>query len=128
MADNVDVIQGLWDAFARGDVEKASALISDQGQIVISELVPWGGTYTGPEGFMDFLASFRSIFRDSKSRPLKVLGSDDNHVTVLAQTSGKTKSGKALEIEVLWLYQLRDGHVISAHAYADTAAILEALG
>jgi uncharacterized protein len=128
MADNVDVIQGLWDAFGKGDIDRAAGMIAKDGQIVTSDHLPWGGTYEGPEGFEHFLHSFSASFRDSKSKAVKILGSDDNHVTVVAHTSGRTKSGKQVEVEVLWLYQLRDGHIVSAQAYTDTAAILEALG
>ena len=127
MADNVDVIQGIWDAFGKGDVEKAANHFADDAEIVSSEHLPWGGRYVGPDGYHDFIDSLHGAFKDIKARPLKVLGSDDNHVTVLAQTSGRTRAGKALEIDVLWLYQLREGRVISAHSFVDTALILEAL-
>ncbi len=127
MADNVDVIQGIWDAFGNGDVDKAAGLFADDAEVVTSRHLPWGGTHVGPEGFRDFADLLSGSFKDLKARPLKVLGSDDNHVTVLAHTSAKTRAGKPLEVDVLWLYQLRDGRVISAQAFTDTATILEAL-
>ena len=127
MADNVDVIQGIWDAFGKGDFDKAATQFSDDAEVVAADPLPWGGTHIGPDGFRDFSDLLHGQFKDLKARPLKVLGSDDNHVTVLAHASGKTVAGKQLEVDVLWLYQLRDGRVTSARAFADTATILEAL-
>jgi uncharacterized protein len=127
MADNVDVIQGIWDAFGNGDLDKAANLFANDAEVVAAEPLPWGGTHVGPDGFRDFADLLNGSFKDFKARPVKVLGSDDNHVTVLARTSGKTQAGKQLEVDVLWLYQLRDGRVTSAHAFTDTATILEAL-
>lgn len=127
MADNVDVIQGIWDAFGKGDVDRAANHFADDAEVVAPASLPWGGTHIGPDGFRDFADLLRGSFRDMKARPLKVLGGDDNHVTVLAHTSGKTRADKPLEIDVLWLYELRDGRVTAAHAFSDTATILEAL-
>ncbi len=127
MADNVDVIQGIWDAFGNGDVDKAANHFADDAEVMAPDPLPWGGTHVGPDGFRDFADLLNGSFKDLKVRPAKILGSDDNHVTVLAHASGKTQAGKPLEVDVLWLYQLRDGRVTSAHAYTDTATILEAL-
>ena len=99
MRDNVEVIESVWEAFGRGDVEKAAAAVAEKGEIVSPQTLPWGGTYLGPEGFKDFLASLTAEFRDFKARAVKVLGADDNHVAVVAETSGRTKSGKALEVQ-----------------------------
>ncbi len=127
MADNVDVVQGIWDAFGKGDLDRAANQFADDAEVVAPDPLPWGGTHHGPDGFRDFADLMNGQFKDFKAKPLKVLGSDDNHVTVLVHASGKTIAGKPLEVEVLWLYQLRDGRVISARAFTDTAAILEAL-
>jgi ketosteroid isomerase-like protein len=126
--DNVDVIESAYAAFAKGDLEAVLEYFSDSAEIVAPESVPWGGEYEGPEGMRTFLAKLLEHFTDFKSTPTKVLGADDNHVIVVARTSGKTKSGQRIEDEVVWIYQLRDGSVTSAHAFSDTAALLEALG
>jgi ketosteroid isomerase-like protein len=126
--DNVDVIESAYAAFRKGDIETVISYFSDSAEIVAPSSVPWGGEYEGPEGMRTFLAKLLEHFTDFKTTPTKVLGADDNHVIVVARNSGKTKSGARVENEVVWIYQLRDGAVTSAHAFADTAAVLEALG
>jgi uncharacterized protein len=128
MRDNVEVIESVWEAFGRGDVDKAASAIADKGEIVSPPTLPWGGTYVGPDGFKDFLVLLTGQFKDFKARAVKVLGADDNHVAVVARTTGRTNAGNELDVEVVWLYELRDGSITRAVAFTDTAAILEAIG
>ncbi len=51
MGANADTVKNGWDAFARGDMDAATAPTSDSAEIVVPESLPWGGTYTGPDGF-----------------------------------------------------------------------------
>ena len=125
--DNVDVIQGAWDAFAKGDIEAATSIVAPEGEITAPSTLPWGGTFLGPEGFRDFLRGLLSHFKDFKATPEKVLGADDDHVIVTAQIRGRTKSGTPIENRSVWVYKLRGGQVESAEAFSDTAQLLKAL-
>jgi uncharacterized protein len=128
MPDNVEVIESMWEAFGSGDADRAASALAPNAEIVSPQPLPWGGVYEGPEGFVEFLAALRDGIAGMKAKPLKILGADDNHVVVLAQTTGRSASGTRLDVRMLWIYELRDGAVIRAEAFTDTAAILEALG
>jgi uncharacterized protein len=127
MRDNVEMIESLWDAFARGDIEKVAAGVADEGEIVFPESVPWGGTYRGPEGAREVFERLGSYFKDFKAKPEMVLGADDDHVAVVVNATGRGKGGK-LDMRVVWLYRVRDGKVVRGEAFPDTAAALEAIG
>ena len=126
--DNVDVVQGAWDAFGRGDIDAVLEAIAPSAETRVPESLPWGGTYAGPDGFRDFLARLYDSFEVFSATPQKVLGADDNHVVVLAKTKGRTKAGATIEGKVIWIYQLRDGKIADAESFGDTAQLLEALG
>jgi uncharacterized protein len=126
--DNVDVVQGAWDAFGRGDIDAVLEAIAPSAETRLPESLPWGGTYAGPDGFRDFLAKLDDSFEVFSATPQKVLGADDNHVVVLAKTKGRTKAGAAIEGKTIWIYQLRDGKIADAESFGDTAQLLEALG
>jgi len=126
--DNVDVVQGAWDAWAKGDIEAATSIVAPEGEITAPSTLPWGGTFLGPEGFRDFLAGLLAHFKDFKATPEKVLGADDDHVVVTANVRGRTKKGATVENKSVWVYKLRGGQVVSAETFADTAAMLKALG
>ena len=125
--DNVDVVQGAWDAFGRGDIDAVLDTISPSAETRVPESLPWGGTYAGQDGFQDFLMKLRDSFDVFNATPQKVLGADDNHVVVLATTKARTKGGSTVESSVVWLYQLRDGKIADAESFSDTAQLLEAL-
>jgi ketosteroid isomerase-like protein len=126
--DNVDVVQGAWDAFERGDIDAVLEAISPSAQTRVPESLPWGGTYAGPDGFRDFLTKLGESFEQFTATPEKVLGADDNHVIVLARTKGRTKGGTTIEGSAIWIYQLREGKIADAETFGDTAQVLEALG
>jgi ketosteroid isomerase-like protein len=127
MRDNVELIESLWEAFGRGDLEKVAAGIADDGEIVFPESVPWGGSYRGPDGLRQVLGNMLSAFVEFKAKPEMILGADDEHVIVVVHASGRGKGGR-LDTRVVWLYRLRDGKVIRGEAFPDTARILEAIG
>jgi ketosteroid isomerase-like protein len=126
--DNVDVVQGAWDAFGRGDIDAVIEAIAPSAETRLPESLPWGGTYAGPDGFRDFLTKLGESFDQFSATPQKVLGADDNHVVVLAKTKGRTKAGATFEGKTIWIYQLRDGKIADAESFGDTAQVLEALG
>jgi ketosteroid isomerase-like protein len=126
--DNVDVVQGVWDAFGRGDIDAVLDAISPSAEARVPESLPWGGTYAGQEGFRDLLARLDESFEQFTATPQKVLGADDNHVVVLAKTKGRLKGGTTIEGTTIWIYQLRDGKIADAESFGDTARVLEALG
>jgi len=126
--DNVDVVQGAWDAFGRGDIDAVLEAIAPSAETRLPESLPWGGTYAGPDGFRDFLTKLGDSWDQFNATPEKVLGADDNHVVVLAKTKGRTKAGATIEGKTIWIYQLRDGRIADAESFGDTAQVLEALG
>ena len=127
--DNVDVVQGAWDAFGRGDIDAVLDAIAPAAETRVPESLPWGGTYAGPDGFRDFLARLTENFEQFSATPEKVLGADDNHVVVLAKTKGRTRGGgNDRGHRAIWIYQLRDGKIADAETFGDTAQVLEALG
>jgi uncharacterized protein len=127
MRDNVEVIESLWDAFGRGDIEKVAGGVADDGEIVFPDSVPWGGCYRGPDGFRDVIDRLLSHFEEFKAKPEMILGADDDHVAVVVNVSGRGKGGR-LDARVVWLYRLRDGKVIRGEAFPDTARVLDAIG
>ncbi len=128
MPDNVELIESLWDDFGRGDLDKVARALADRGEVVFPANLPWGGSYEGPDAFAGVLAEIVGSFADFKAKPEMVLGADDDHVVVVAEIRARSKTGTRLEIRVAWVYRLRDGKIVRAEVFSDTAAIVEALG
>jgi ketosteroid isomerase-like protein len=127
MGANADTVKNGWDAFANGDMDAATATTSDSAEIVVPESLPWGGTYTGPEGFKEMIGKFVSNFEEVHPEPQQFLEADDGHVLVTVSGVGRTKSGNELSGDSVWLYKVDDGEISHAEFYGDTATAVKAL-
>ena len=127
MGSNADVVKEGWDAFARGDLDAATATTSDSAEIVVPESLPWGGTYTGPDGFKEMIGKFTSNFDEVSPAPQEFIEADDGHVVVTVKGAGTTKSGNELTGDSLWLYKVDHGKIEHAEFYGDTATAVKAL-
>jgi uncharacterized protein len=127
MGANADAVKSGWDAFAEGDLDAAVSTTSDSAEIVIPETLPWGGTYTGPDGFKEMIGKFLSNFEEVSPHPDEFLEADGGHVVVTVSGVGKTKSGNELTGHSIWLYTMDGGEITRAEFYGDTATAVEAL-
>jgi uncharacterized protein len=127
MAANADVVRSFWEAFGRRDLDDAIARVDDDAEIVIPETVPWGGEYRGPGGFKEMMGGVLGEFEDFRPSPESFLEAEDDQVAVPVNVQGRAKSGKDLSGRALWLYRVRDGKIVRAEVFMDTAKALEAL-
>ena len=127
MGANADTVKNGWEAFARGDMDAATATTSESAEIVVPESLPWGGTFTGPAGFKEMIGRLVSNFDEVKPEPQEFLEADGGHVIVTVKGVGTTKSGNELTGDSIWLYKVDDGKIEHAEFYGDTATAVKAL-
>jgi uncharacterized protein len=127
MGANADVIRSAWEAFGRQDLDGATADIEGSGEVIVPGTLPWGGTYRGPEGFKEMIGRFTDQLEDFRPSPEAFLEADNDHVIVPVDIQGRTKVGKDLSGRALWLYRLRDGKIVRAELFVDTANTLDAI-
>jgi uncharacterized protein len=127
MGSNVDTVKSGWDAFAKGDLDAATESTSDSAEIVIPESLPWGGTYTGPDGFKEMIGKFLANFDEVSPAPQEFIEADGGRVVVTVSGVGKTKSGNELSGDSIWLYTVDHGKIQHAEFYGDTAEAVKAL-
>ena len=128
MGANADVIKSAWEAFTKQDLDGATADMDESAEITLPESLPWGGTYRGPDGFKDMIGQLMGQIEELRPRPAAFLEADDDHVIVPVDADLRTKAGNDVSGRALWLYQLRDGKVVRAEFFGDTAATVDALG
>jgi ketosteroid isomerase-like protein len=129
MGANADALRARWDDFGRGDLDGAVSSTDENAEIVIPETLPWGGTYTGPDGFKEMIGKFLSNFESVDPKPTAFLEADDGEtVIVTVEGVGRTKAGNDLSGRSVWLYTMRDGKLIRAEFFGDTAQAVEAIG
>lgn len=129
MGANADALRARWDDFGRGDLDGAVSSTDENAEIVIPETLPWGGTYTGPDGFKEMIGKFLSNFESVDPKPTAFLEADDGEtVIVTVEGVGRTKAGNDLSGRSVWLYTMRDGKLTRAEFFGDTAQAVEAIG
>jgi ketosteroid isomerase-like protein len=128
MGANADLVKARWEDFGRGDIDGAVSDTDENAEIVMPETLPWGGTYRGPDGFKEMIGKFVSNFESVEPRPTSFLEADDGEtVVVTVEGVGKTKSGNDLSGSSVWLYTVRDGKLMRAEFFGDTAQTRDAL-
>jgi hypothetical protein len=127
--DNLPAVQRSYEAFSRGDLDGATAMMDDAIVWHQAQGLPHGGIYEG-------LANVRSnIFdpldeqwwEDFDATPSEILTGDD-HVVVIGRYTGKAKaSGRPLDIPFAHVWKFRDGKAVRFHQFTDTRGWTDAL-
>ena len=129
MGENADAVKARWDDFAKGDLDGAVSTTDETAEIRIPETLPWGGTYTGPDGFKEMIQEFLANFESIDPKPTAFLEADDGEtVIVIVEGVGKTKSGNELSGRSVWLYKVEGGQLMDAEFFGDTAQARDAVG
>lgn len=128
-ADHLPAVRRSYEAFSRGDLDGATAMMDEAIVWHQAQGLPHGGTYEG-------LATVRaSIFdpldeewwEDFDAVPSDILAGDD-HVLVLGRYTGKAKAtGRPLDIPFAHVWQFRNGKAIRFHQFTDTRGWTDAL-
>jgi hypothetical protein len=123
---NLDVVRPIYDAYAKKDLEAILAPLDDEFEFRQSQLVPWGGSYRGREGFMEFLGKITTHV-DSAVEIEETIEAGD-HVVVIGRSRGTVKAtSRPFDVRAVHVWNLRAGKPLSLDVYLDTPAMLEAL-
>jgi len=127
--ENVEVVQALFDAFSRRDVETASRLVDTESE-VRPGLVggPEGVTYRGPAGLERWWADIDAAWADFHIEPEEVRDLD-SEVLVLGRAVARGRaSGIALDSPAGWVARVVDGKLRLFRSFNSHEEALEAVG
>ena len=124
--DVASVVRSVYDAFARRDAAAVVALFDEDIEIQQSEEVPWGGTYRGHADAVRFLTALAAHI-DTRIEIDRLMVAGDT-VVENGRTCGRAlATGREFAIDETHVWRVRDGKVVSMHAFVDNAAMLAAL-
>ncbi|MGE3993197.1 nuclear transport factor 2 family protein [Pseudorhodoplanes sp.] len=119
--------QGILGFFTAGDPKRLAAILPQDFVLRLSPTLPYGGEHRGPEGFMNMLKGTIALFESFKTQADPILDAGDYMILPIRITA-KSKIGREMKIENLWLFKVSDGRLVSATIYADSGASLAATG
>ena len=121
------LVREVYDAFARADVPRIMALFAEDGTVVQSPALPWGGTHTGHAGLGQFLTTLVTHL-DSSPETERLFADGAGHVVQVGRTRGVVRAtGTPFDVAEVHVFTLADGRVTRFEAYVDTPALRAAL-
>jgi uncharacterized protein len=123
-AENVAVVRGVYEDFAKGDVASVlSALAPDVEWVEAGQAyLPHRGTHRGPD---DVAAKVFAMVMDNFDEFAVVperFHDAGEVVVVEGRAVGRTKRGAILDAPAAWVWTVRGGRVVANHNYHDTDA------
>ena len=123
---SVEFVKGLYEAFASGDVAAVLGSFADDIEWFEAEGMPYGGLHRGGEAVAQNV--FGPIAEDVEGfavTPEELIGSGATVAAVVRYTGTGTATGKALDVPVVHVWDIRDGKVVRFRQFIDTVKFAE---
>ena len=131
MADNVGLVRGAYEAFAKGDVQKVLGLLVDKVEWYEAEHVTYwpGGPFIGPQAVLNgVFARIPQDFDGFKVDVRRIVGCGDTVLVEARYRATVKATGKPLDVQVAHVWDLRDGKAVRWQQYTDTWQFAQATG
>jgi uncharacterized protein len=126
MPTNIEIVQGIYDALTRLDLDAILAVCDPACVITQDASLPWGGRHVGHDGVATFAAALVGSIDSAVT--FDSLFEADGQVIQYGRTRGTVRAnGNAFDVPEVHVWTLRDGKVTEAHFAIDTPAMLAAL-
>ena len=128
-ADNLAAVRSSYDAFGRGDLDGAMAMMDDSIVWHQAQGLAHGGIY---RGLTEVRANVfdpldEQWWEDFDATPDEILAGDE-HVVVLGRYTAKAKdSGKPLDVPFAHVWKFEGGKAVRFHQFTDTRGWVDAL-
>jgi ketosteroid isomerase-like protein len=125
---NVELVRGVYDAFADGDVDAVFAAMKPDIEWDESEGMPYGGVYYGREAIVANV--FGPILADVEgftAAPDEVVALDDARVMARGRHGGTGAAGP-VDARFVHIWTVADGKVSRYEQLADTGRFCDAVG
>jgi ketosteroid isomerase-like protein len=125
---NVELVRGVYDAFARGDVDAVFAAMTPEIEWDECEGMPYGGVYHGREAIVANV--FGPILADVEgftANPDEILALDEARVIARGRHGGMGAAGP-VEARFVHIWTITNGQVSRYEQLADTRKFCDAVG
>jgi ketosteroid isomerase-like protein len=132
MMGNVEIMQDLYEAFGRGDIEGVLALFDPQIEVREAEGNPFqpdGTVWIGGEAVTENeFVKLGSEWDGFTATPMAFHDAGDVVVVEARYTGRYKETGMGLDAQACHVWKLRDGKVTSFQGYVDTAQLQDVMG
>jgi len=131
MADNVKLVQGAYEAFAKGDVAAVLALLHEKVEWNEAEHITYwpGGPFVGPQAVLQgVFARIPQDFDGFRVDVRRIVGCGETVLVEARYRATVKATGKPLDAQVAHVWDFRDGKVVRWQQYSDTWQFAQATG
>jgi ketosteroid isomerase-like protein len=127
---SVEAVRSSYEAFARGDLDGALAMMDEDIEWHQAEGLPHGGVYQG-------LAAVRAAvfaplegdwWEDFQAEAEELIALGDDVVALGRYTARAKKTGAPLDVPFAHVWRFRNGRAVRFHQFTNTHGWVEALG
>ena len=117
--DNVELLQGAYEAFGRGDIPAVMEVFADDIDWSVAEVLPQGMRVRGKDEVGGFFQRLGDAWSNLQL-DIDAFVAEGDRVCVIGQASG-THDGADTGYGFVHSWTMRDGAAVSFHEYADPA-------
>jgi uncharacterized protein len=118
---SIEFVKGIYGAFARGDVPAVLGSFTDDIEWYEAEGMPYGGLHRGGDAVaQNVFGPINEDVDDFAVVPEEFMGSGDTVAAVVRYTGTGKATGKALNVPVVHVWDIRDGQVARFRQFIDT--------
>lgn len=123
---NAEVVGQVYEAFQRRDIPAVLKVLAPDVEITQSNEIPWGGTYQGHDGALQFFARLTQAI--TSAVVLERLVDAGDHVVAIGRTQGTVNAtGSRFDVPVAHVWAFKDGLVVRIAFYIDNPTMHAAL-
>lgn len=125
---NLNSVQGVYDAFAKGDIPAVLGFLSPDVDWTEAEGFPYGGTYIGPNAVLEgVFMRLGTEWEGFAVVPEEFIDGGDT-VVVLGRYSGTYKAtGRSFQANFAHVWKVREAKAVRFVQYVDTLIVQRAL-
>ncbi|EYF08394.1 Hypothetical protein CAP_3923 [Chondromyces apiculatus DSM 436] len=123
---NVELVQQVYAAMGRRDLEALFRMIAEDVKIVQSNAMPWGGCYEGHAGMREFFGKLGAKIKSAVAVERYIEAGEQ--VVAIGRTQGATlATGKTFDVPVAHVWTVKEGKVTELRPYIDHPTMEPAL-
>jgi ketosteroid isomerase-like protein len=127
---NIETIQGIYEAFGRGDVEAILGGVTDDvdwATEAAGKGAPWYGPRTGPAEVAQFFVDFGSTMEIEEFTPVSFAGNENDVFSLVRCVAKARATDRRVVMDLHHYFRFEDGKIAYYRGTEDTAQVEAAL-
>lgn len=126
---NGEIIRGLYDSFAKGDVPGVLGAMDPAIEWTEAEGFMYGGTYTGPQAVLEnVFMKLGTEWEGFGAVPGKIVDGGDEVVATGTYSGKYLATGRSVVVPFAHEWTFRNGKIVRFRQHTDTKVIADSLG